>query len=66
MPLNHKYARCWLKLHVLTQKSSDNALGGLGQNRGCAKTLLGSDPSIFLQTPWTRLPIFLDVKSSAT
>ena len=40
MPLNHKCARCWLKLHVLTQKSSDNALGGLGQNRGCAKTLL--------------------------
>ena len=66
MPLNHKYARCWLKLHVLAQKSSDNALGGLGQNRGCAKTLPGSDPSIFPQTPWARSPIFPDVKSSAT
>ena len=66
MLLNHKYARCWLKLHVLTQKSSDNALGGLGQNRGFAKTLPESDPSIFPQTPWTRLPIFPDMKSSAT
>lgn len=63
---NHKYARCWLKLHVLTQKSSDNALGGLGPNRGCTKTLPGFDPSIFRQTPWTRLLIFLDVKFSAT
>ena len=65
MPVNHKYGRCWLKLHVLPQKSSDNALGGLGQNRGCAKPLLGLDRSIFPQIQWIRLLIFPDVKSSA-
>ena len=66
MPLNRKYARYWLKLHVLTQKSSDNALGGLGQNRGCAKTSPGFARSIFPQIPWIRLTIFPGVKSSAT